>query len=52
MVVMGLGKGTNSSLMMGFWELVVQKSGFMDKLGAGQKEDNIKCEVVTIYDFI
>lgn len=48
----GLRKGHKLFLNDGFLRISSPEEWFMDKLGAGQKEDSIKCEVVTIYDFI
>lgn len=47
-----MGKGHKLFLNDGFLRISSPEEWFMDKLGVGQKKDSIKCELVTIYDFI
>lgn len=44
----GIGEGHNFFLNDGFVRINSVEDWSMDKRGAGQKEDNIKCEIVTI----
>lgn len=44
----GIGKGHKLFLNDGFVRISGPEEWSIDKLGAGQKEDNIKCEIVTI----